>query len=287
MLLSIVPFLASVKGKALIRALFLRSLTAVPAWSDPVDGHRLKMAAKREAATDDVVTLETACKGRPGVIILLAPGTVVLDLDRKNGNDAVAWFEGEWGKQSNLTVVTTPTGGVHLWFSVPVNRHFPVRSNALAPGVDLLGTRGNVPMPGSQSARGAYELVTSFTPPPMPGALVKALSVPIEAEPIHRRPVVEARKTTAWGHKALGSYAAQITADGYVSRKLNVVAFVAGQRCSDISFADVSILIDAAVAAGMDAYEARKVVEDGWHAGVLNPKPPRPQRVHHSWGGYP
>lgn len=268
---SIAPFIRSVKGQALLAVLFSRSLTAVPAWADPADNHRLKMAAPRSEATADPGALARQCRDRPGAIVLLEPGTVVLDLDRKHGNDAVTWFERRWGRLADTTPVVTPSGGWHLWFDVPRDLYFPVRSSALAPGVDVLGTRGNVPLPGSASKRGAYSLPDNFTIAPMPEALADAIASTPPSAP--SKVVAEARKTTRYGQATLMALAAEVRSErNYPSQALNRAAFQAGQRAAEIAFDDVSIIVDAAVVAGVPSREAERTVERAFRAGQRFPK---------------
>ena len=266
---SIVPFLRSVKGSALLAAVFSRSLTAVPAWADPADGWRLKMARPRLEAVADREALVDACVGRPGVIVLLASGTVVVDLDRKNGVDAVSWFERRWGRL-DVPRVGTPSGGLHLWFSVPPGVRFASSQSKLAPGFDVLGTRAGVPLPGSWSPRGGYELRGEFDVCPMPEALVDALASAPAAAP--SRPAQATARTTPWGRATLMRFASEVRDAAYVDQALNRVAFMAGQRCADVARADLEVLTSAAAHSGMSWAEAERVAVRAFAAGSCYPR---------------
>lgn len=269
---SIVPFLRSVKGCALLAALFGRSLTGVPAWADPDDGYRLKMAVSRSQAVADPPGLVTACEGRTGAIMLLAPGTVVVDLDRKNGADAVAWFERRWGRMPDVPRVSTPTGGVHLWFAAPTDLHFPNVAGKLAPGCDVVGTRGNIPLPGSWSERGAYRLTNEWADVPLPEALAEALSAPPPPPP--QKPAARSSKTSRWGKAALFGLAQDVRdSRGYVEQALNRAAFKAGQRSAEIAASDVAVLVDAAVSQGIRAPVAERIATRAFAAGECYPRP--------------
>lgn len=271
---SIHAFLSSVKGQKLLECVFSRRLQAVPAWADPHRDWRLKMALPKAKALRSPEELREKCRDRPGVIVLLGPGTIVLDLDRKNGNDAVRWFERRWGRLADATPVHTPSGGVHLWFSVPRKHFFPTRANVLAPGVDVMGTRGSAPLPGSFSQRGGYVLQgPRLNILPLPGALVDEL----HSEPRRSRtskPLCEARTTSRRGYQSLMRYSSSIRGCTYPEQELNRAAFMAGQRCEEIAFSDVTLLVDAAVLEGATHHEAMAVARAAYTAGRHNPRRP-------------
>ncbi|MFI8279762.1 bifunctional DNA primase/polymerase [Streptomyces sp. NPDC085929] len=85
-----------------------------------------------------------------------------LDLDRKNGVDGVAELN-QLAAQHGFTVprtltVCTPSGGYHLWFTVPAGVTIPNSAGRLGPGIDVRGTGGYVVGPGSQGSGGQYVL---------------------------------------------------------------------------------------------------------------------------------
>lgn len=79
-------------------------------------------------------------------------GLVVLDLDRKDGRDGVAWLEalaednGGWPKTLEAE---TPTGGDHLHFRAPPGIELKTCEGQVAPGVDVRACGGMVIAPAS------------------------------------------------------------------------------------------------------------------------------------------
>ena len=254
-------FLASVKGKTVAHRLFSRGLRAVPAWEDPV-GQRLKMAATRSESVGDIGLLTQVCRDRPGAIVLLSPGTVVVDLDRKAGVDGVAWWLREIGPLPTRATVRTPSGGVHVWVAFPSTRYVPTRVDAWAPGVDLIGTSATTPMPGSRTTRGEYGAVSDFTLLRAPQKLVEMLPRDTTGTAYVCR-----GESTEWGLSTLRAFARELRTARYVDVALNRVAFMAGQRSARISEDDIELLVDVAVDRGMREGAARNTATQAYRAG--------------------
>lgn len=86
-------------------------------------------------------------------------GFVVIDLDVNHGNnaDGIATFKGLCpdGQLPETFTVSTPSGGLHLYFKGDMKRH----PNTW-PGVDVLGGSGYVVGPGSTTDKGTYQVVS-------------------------------------------------------------------------------------------------------------------------------
>ncbi|WMT48361.1 MAG: DUF3987 domain-containing protein [Acidithiobacillus caldus] len=76
----------------------------------------------------------------------IAPGYVVIDLDRKNGKDGVKSLK----ERHNTLITKTKSGGLHVWYALPKGAQLGNRTGIL-PGVDLRTVGGfvrDIPSPG-------------------------------------------------------------------------------------------------------------------------------------------
>ncbi|WNI15221.1 bifunctional DNA primase/polymerase [Actinacidiphila sp. ITFR-21] len=116
-----------------------------------------------------------ACDGR----------LVGLDLDRKNGVDGIATLN-QLAERYGFTIprtltVCTPSGGLHLWLTVPEGTVVPNSVGRLGPGIDVRSTRGYLVGPGSMGKAGEYRFHPSlgYTEPlPCPPELLKLMLPP-------------------------------------------------------------------------------------------------------------
>lgn len=104
-----------------------------------------------------------------------------VDLDRKNGVDGVvslaALAEQHGFTVPETTVIGTPSGGEHRWFTGPAGA--PVRNSAgkLGAGIDVRGYGGYLVGPGSWTPKGIYRFVERHPAAELPDALL-ALMLP-------------------------------------------------------------------------------------------------------------
>ncbi|WP_078964794.1 bifunctional DNA primase/polymerase [Streptomyces aureocirculatus] len=106
-----------------------------------------------------------------------------IDLDTKSGTDAPAALR-ELALRHLFTipetvVVTTPSGGRHIWLSGPPDTVVPNSAGRLAPGIDIRGAGGYLVGPGSRTEHGVYSTVpgTAHLPPAAcPAALLRLLA---------------------------------------------------------------------------------------------------------------
>ncbi|MFF1377675.1 bifunctional DNA primase/polymerase [Streptomyces sp. NPDC058308] len=133
-----------------------------------------------------------------GIACGLPPHHLIgIDLDTKSGTDAPAALR-ELALRHLFTipdtvVVTTPSGGRHLWLAGPPGAVVPNSAGRLAPGIDIRGAGGYLVGPGSRTEHGVYNTVpgTAHLPPaPCPPALLRLLVPPPHAahQPPHQPP---------------------------------------------------------------------------------------------------
>lgn len=105
-----------------------------------------------------------------GIVTGTISGIVVLDVDRKHGVDGVL-AASELNLPETL-VVRTPSGGFHLFFTLPKDVTVP-RRIGVKPGLDILGDGGYVVAAGSTIDGACYEIVRNREMAPCPDVLVK------------------------------------------------------------------------------------------------------------------
>lgn len=125
-----------------------------------------------------------------------------LDLDRKNGVDGVATLKqlgAEHGFEVPRTMtVCTPSGGFHLWFTVPAGTVVPNSVGRVGPGIDVRSTRGYLVGPGSRGKAGTYAVHPSCRDAavlPIPAPLLRAV-MPVQAPAPPRRTMTPHRSHT-------------------------------------------------------------------------------------------
>ncbi|MEV0441063.1 bifunctional DNA primase/polymerase [Streptomyces spectabilis] len=124
-----------------------------------------------------------------------------IDLDTKTGTDAPAALR-ELALRHLFTipetvVVTTPSGGRHVWLSGPPDVVVPNSAGRLAPGIDIRGAGGYLVGPGSRTEQGVYSTVpgTAQLPPAAcPEALLRLLVPPLRRRPATAPPRADAQQ---------------------------------------------------------------------------------------------
>ncbi|WP_405948918.1 bifunctional DNA primase/polymerase [Streptomyces prunicolor] len=199
-----------------------------------------------------------ACRGR----------LVGLDLDRKNGVDGVATVNRlafEHGFEIPQTVtICTPSGGFHLWLTVPDGIAVPNSAGRLGPGVDIRGTGGYVVGPGSTGRAGEYAFhpkVGYVDPQPAPDELLQLMLPP--APPVRQQHRYEPREGQS--SRALEGLVNVVLSapQGERNSKLYWAASKAWAHVGDghLAAADVEAeLISAAVQVGLNEGEAMRTV---------------------------
>jgi hypothetical protein len=108
--------------------------------------------------TADLEQVIGIMEAHPGanVGIVMPPGTMILDVDTKTGGPAtLASLEATHGPLPRTLTATTPSGGRHIWFTLPPGVHVGNRV-AVMPGLDVRATGGYVVAPPSSINGRAY-----------------------------------------------------------------------------------------------------------------------------------
>ncbi|MEU7581854.1 bifunctional DNA primase/polymerase [Streptomyces sp. NPDC041068] len=124
-----------------------------------------------------------------GIACGLPPHHLIgIDLDTKSGTDASAALRALALRHlftiPDTVVVTTPSGGRHIWLAGPADAVIPNSAGRLAPGIDIRGAGGYLVGPGSRTEHGVYGTApgTAQLPPaPCPPALLRLLTPPPRA----------------------------------------------------------------------------------------------------------
>lgn len=214
----------------------------------------------------------------------IAPGTVVIDVDPRNGGDkTLALLRGEGKELPPTRAVRTKSGGSHFYLAVAED---VALRGKLGPGVDVKRAgKGYVVVPPSPG----YKLLANPAPAEAPAWLLEELAIP-EAEhgtgeagdPKH----FPWESGTPYGMAALEREMGRlITAqEGSRNDSLNRAAFALAQLAAggEISRkAALQALTEAAPRIGLGLDEARGTIESGWTAGSKEPRqaPPPHERI--------
>lgn len=205
-----------------------------------------------------------------GYLISCRGRLVGLDIDRKNGVDGYATLhqlarEHGFDIPRMTTTVFTPSGGAHLWMTVPEGVTVPNSVGRLGPGLDVRGTGGYVVGPGSTGRTGEYvfhpELGYS-EPQPVPEQLLRLMLPPPPVIRPQRRHTPS--PGDAAGRALEGLVNVVLTApQGERNSKLYWAASKAWAHVGDghLAAGDVEAeLIAAAVHIGLSDSEARRTV---------------------------
>ncbi|WP_238603403.1 bifunctional DNA primase/polymerase [Amycolatopsis sp. Poz14] len=213
---------------------------------------------------------------------------VVIDLDQPkpgqsgaDGATALAELaERRGGPVPATYTVTTPSGGLHLYFRAPAGTHLRSSAGQLAPRVDVRANGGYVVGPGSIAAAGGWELADETDPAELPGWLVQvcaerastAISAPRE---------IRAADPNRYGSAALAGECERIRTAPPEQHNavLSSAAYTIGRKVGaelvayDTARAELVAAAGHMVSAPCDCTtrEVERVVTAGLDAGSLNP----------------
>lgn len=190
--------------------------------------------------------------------------------------------------------VTTPSGGVHLYFRAPAAPRLRNTVARLGPLIDTRAAGGYVVGPGSVIRGRRYEVVTDVPIAPVPRWIVRELIAKSRAElppmppaPLGRADVAGARPTgaaaAAYGAAALRNEVERVLAARVGTRNdtLNRAAYALGRLIGagilDRELA-ASELFHAARRAGLSARESSSTLASGLGAGMARPRYPARSR---------
>jgi Bifunctional DNA primase/polymerase, N-terminal len=198
-----------------------------------------------------------------------------VDLDVKNGQDGIAAL-GALAADHEFTVpatvtVTTPSGGLHLWFSGPADVAVPNSvgrpdGGGLAPGVDVRGSGGYLVGPGSRTVSGRY--LFESTAPGLPAAAIPSklleLMTPPRPAPVSRPRRPSTVEATGGQAVSLVRFVLDSTPNGTAGTGRNDRLFWAARKAWETGGRDaqaiIDALVDAAVHVGLPEREAQATV---------------------------
>lgn len=204
-----------------------------------------------------------------GYLISCKGKLVGVDIDRKGGVDGCATLNQlarEHGFEiPQTTTVCTPSGGFHLWLTVPDGVTVPNSVGRLGPGIDIRGTGGYVVGPGSTGRAGEYSFHSKLgyvDPQPVPEALLKLMLPPPPVVRPQRR--VTPTSGDAAGRALEGLVRVVLTAPPQTrNSRLYWAACKAWAHVADGHVAGSEVeaeLIGAAIQVGLGEGEARRTI---------------------------
>jgi hypothetical protein len=239
-----------------------------------------------DKATLDAAQIEAWWREHPDANVVTPTGAeagfFVLDVDPRNGGDrSLADLERVHGALPPTLTCATGGGGLHYYFKTP---SFIVNSSVLALGLDILGERRAVTLPPSIHRSGlVYRWhgpvrEMSDAAPWLLELLRPAAPVPQAAPPRD----VGCRSTYARAALNYEDDAVRRAAEGTRNNTLNAAGFSMGQLVGAglLDNEDVvAVLLDAALACGLNECEARATIRSGLRAGIARPRVVRPRSV--------
>lgn len=257
-------------------AVFPLSINKTPAIKSPHErGHNCKGQCGQpghgvyDATTDPARARELfdLAPRATGYGIACGGKLVGLDIDRKNGVDGCATLNRLAAKHGfgipRTMTICTPSGGFHLWLSIPDGVTVPNSAGRLGPGIDIRGTGGYLVGPGSIGRGGDYGLhphLGEVDVQPVPEELLKLMLAPPVARP--------ARRYEPTGDKAGAALNGLVrvvlgATQGTRNDRLFWAAAKAWAHVDDGHIAPHEVeraLVDAAVARGLAEAEATRTI---------------------------
>lgn len=193
-----------------------------------------------------------------------------IDLDRKNdvdGVEAFALLAARYGVTiPETTIIATPSGGQHLWFTGPAGAPVQNSASKLGPGIDVRGYGGYLIGPGSVTSKGAYKVANGQPIAEFPDALVP-LTIPSPPRPRQPMAIVPGPRR---GSALLGLVKFVLGAgDGELNNRLYWAACRAYETGTDAD-AISRALVDAAVSLGHPGRAAERTVSSARNAPTRN-----------------
>ena len=205
------------------------------------------------------------------------PGTVVIDVDPRNGGDKTMALLRDDGKALPPTyAVSTGGGGQHYYLTVPEG---PLRGK-LGPGVDVkVSGKGYVIVPPSKG----YTVLSPEPQAEAPAWLLDEIRVAeadIQGGEAGEPKYFPHEDGTPYGLAALEREMGRLLAaqDGERNNALNRAAFSMAQIAAGGEVSRKRVLLDLTTVApriGLSVEEARNTIESGWLAGMKVPRQAR------------
>lgn len=233
-----------------------------------------------DATTDEATIRAWDWNGGGMIGAAIAPGTVVVDVDPRNGGEDTLYLLARTGKKLTPTrVVRTKSGGSHAYYVVPED---VALRGKLGPGVDVKRAgKGYVIVPPSAG----YRLDLDEPPTEAPAWLLDELTVPDApegAEEASEPKFFPWEDGTAYGLAAMERELGRLATAGEGGRNdaLNRAAFALAQLAAGGELdADEATyrLLRVADQIGLERSESVATVASGWSAGEAEPRQAPPK----------
>ncbi|MFF4370425.1 bifunctional DNA primase/polymerase [Streptomyces sp. NPDC001594] len=263
----------------------LHGETRCPGTGDCAGGH----AKPEQRATTDPVRIRAAWASTPFNIGLTTgpAGLVVIDLDPPkpadppgtlSGSDIFAALARVTGEQVPHTyTVTTPSGGLHLYFAAPAGVVMRSTQDILGRHIDTRAWGGYVVAPGSITPTGTYTVTDDRPVAPLPGWVHAKLTEPprIKASPIYPLVGRPAGRRAAYASAALRNEEANVAGapDGTRNKVLVRAARALGRLVASGDLDRMVVeeaLSRGAEAAGLKPYEYRSALTSALNWSIRN-----------------
>ncbi|RST04587.1 DNA primase [Streptomyces sp. WAC07149] len=256
-----------------------------PRTGDCAGGH----AKPEQRATTDPDRIRAAWATRAyNVGLATGPaGLVVIDLDPPKPSDPPGTLSGTQildglchatGEQLPPTfTVTTPSGGLHLYFTAPPGPKVRSNQDILGRHIDHRAWGGYVVAPGSTTPTGTYTVTDHRPVAPLPGWVHAKITEPprIRATPIHPRMDRPAGRRAAYADAALRNEEANVAGapDGTRNKVLVRAARALGRLIASGDLDRMVVeeaLSRGAEAAGLKPYEYRSAITSALNWSIRN-----------------
>lgn len=188
-------------------------------------------------------------------------GFIVLDLDRKNGKDGIAELPALI-RSAGLVVpriladldggsfpcyVTTPSGGLHLYFKAPAGCTYRKEQIGQSGAIELFHAGQPITAPGSEKDRKAYELHGSFKDaPPWPPILARIMQDKRPVKIIPSKPRGRFTLTQTYTYcqkqqKGIRDFLSMTLKSGYSEGETRAYLSTMGHKVGDIESAMVEL----------------------------------------------
>ncbi|MEU6398611.1 bifunctional DNA primase/polymerase [Streptomyces cinnamoneus] len=263
----------------------LHGETSCPLTGDCAGGH----AKPEQRATTDPARIHAAWGSRAfNVGLATGPaGLVVIDLDPPKPSDPPGTLSGTQildalcqatGEQMVPTyTVTTPSGGLHLYFTALSGPKVRSNQDILGRHIDHRAWGGYVVAPGSTTPTGTYTVTDDRPVAPLPAWLHTMLTEPprIKASPNYRLVVPPAGRRANYASAALRNEEANVAGapEGQRNKTLVRAARALGRLVASGDL-DHTVVEDAlsrgAEAAGLKRYEYRSAITSALNWSIRN-----------------
>ncbi|MFG2293395.1 bifunctional DNA primase/polymerase [Streptomyces sp. NPDC048603] len=264
----------------------LHGETRCPGTGDCADGH----AKPEERATTDPDRIRAAwAAGAFNVGLATGPaGLVVVDLDPPKPSDPPGTHHGREILHNLCTAlgetlpdthtVTTPSGGLHLYFTAPPGARIRSTQDILGRHIDTRAWGGYIVAPGSTTPAGRYEVTDDRPPVALPAWVCDRLTAPprIKAMPLRPdRSSAPAGRRAAYVAAALRNERRNVetAAEGGRNKALVRAARALGRLIAsgDLDRAEVEEALSwGAEAAGLKPYEYRSAITSALNWSISN-----------------